>query len=96
MGRSPGINSIPAEVYQYGGAVRDERDSTTRPPGCSHSFPVQEQWTEIRLFKLQRHHPILHCRPNSGSRLAEDADPDDGKGNTSASVGSEPTWGLQI
>ena len=49
---------------------------------CGHCLAVQKQGRKIRLFKLPRHHPTLHCRQNLGSRLAEQAHPNDSKGNT--------------
>ena len=83
VGKSPGIDGIPAEVYQHGGATvlnklhdlvtncLDKRDSTAGPQGCSHRLSIQKQWRKIRPFKLARHHCALHCRQNLGSRLAE-------------------------
>ena len=80
VGKSPGIDGIPAEVYQHGGeAVLDKlQDLFTNRLEKGYlmtSFAVivsiQKQWRKIRLFKLPRHHSALHCRQNPGSRLAE-------------------------
>ena len=82
VGKSPGIDAIPAEVYQHGSEtaldkLQDlftncwEKDSTAGPQGCSHFLFVQKQGRKIRQFKLPRHHSALHCRQNLGSRLAE-------------------------
>ena len=71
VGKSPGIDGIPAEVYQHVGeavlsklqdlfTVLGERDSTTGPQGCNHCLSVQKQGRKIRLFKLSRHHSALH------------------------------------
>ena len=77
VGKLPGINGIPADVYQHRGeAVLDklqdlftncwERNSTKGPQGCGHCLSVQKQGRKIRLFKLSRHHSALHCRQNLG------------------------------
>ena len=85
VGKSPGIDGIPAEVYQHGGeAVLDKlQDLFTkcsekgtllqdlRDAGCSHCFSVQKRRRKIRLLKLPRHHSALHCRQNLGSCPAE-------------------------
>ena len=83
VGKSPGIDGIPAEVYQHGDeTVLDKlqdlfnscwgkRDSTVGPQGCSHCLSVQKQVRKIRLFKLPRHHSARLCRQNLGSRLAK-------------------------
>ena len=77
VGKSPGIDCIPAEVYQHEGeAVLDklqdlftncsETDFTAGPQGRSHRLSVQNQRRKIRLFKLSRHHAALNCRQNFG------------------------------
>ena len=83
VGKSPGIDGIPVEVYQHGReAVLDELqdlftncckkgDSTAGPQRCSHCLSEQKQGKKIRLFKLPRHHSALHCRQNLGSCLVE-------------------------
>ena len=82
VGKSPGIDGIPAEVYQYGGKtvfdkLQDlftncwEKGTTAGPRGFSHCLSVQKQRRKIRMFKLPRHHSALYCRQNLGSRLDE-------------------------
>ena len=82
VGKSPGIDGIPAEVYQQGGkTVLDKLqdlftncwEKGTLPQDLRDAVivSVQKQWRKIRLFKLPRHHSALHCRQNLGSRLAE-------------------------
>ena len=106
VGKSPGIDGIPAEVYQHGGeAVLDKLqdlftncwEKGTLPQDLRDAVivSVQKQWRKIRLFKLPRHYPILHCRQNLGSRVAEQAHSDDCKRKQcqKASVGSGPTKG---
>ena len=86
VGKSPGIDGIPAEVYQHGvETVLDKlqdlfTNSSAGPQGCSQCLSVQKQGRKIRLLKLPRHHSALHCRQNLGSRLAEQAHPDDSTG----------------
>ena len=83
VGKSPGIDGIPAEVYQHGGEevldkLQDlftncsETDFTAGPQGRSHRLSVQKQRRKIRLFKLSRHHAALNCRQNHDWRLAAD------------------------
>ena len=79
VGKSPGIDGIPADVYQNGGDAvlqkpqdmftycREKRDCTTG----LHCLSVQNQGRKIKLFKLPRHHSAPHCRQNFGSHLAE-------------------------
>ena len=78
VGKSPGIDGIPAEVYQHGGeAVLDKLqdlftncwEKGTLPQDLRDAVivSVQKQWRKIRLFKLPRHHSALHCRQNLGS-----------------------------
>ena len=61
VGKSPGIDGIPAEVYQHGEeAALDrlpdlltscwEKGTTAGPQGCSHCLSVQRQGRKIRLF----------------------------------------------
>ena len=82
MGKSPGIGGIPAGLSAWGrstagwapGSVHKllgERDFTAWPQRHSHCLSVQKQRRKIRLFKLPKHHPTLHCRQNLGSRHAE-------------------------
>ena len=62
VSKSPGIDGIPAEVYQHGvEAVLDklqdlftncwEKGTTAGPQGCSHCLSVRKQGRKIRLFK---------------------------------------------
>ena len=80
-GKSLGIDDIPEEIYQHGGeAVLDKLhdlftncwEKRTLPQVLRDAVIVCTKAREkIRLFKLSRHHPTLHCRQNLGSRLAE-------------------------
>ena len=76
VGKSPGINGIPAQVNQHEGeAVLDklqdlftncwEKETTTGPQGCSHCLSVQKQGRKIGLFKLLTHYSSLYCRQNT-------------------------------
>ena len=83
FGKSPGIDDIPAEVYQHGReAVLDKLldlftncwEKGTLPKDLRDAvivFMYKKQGREIRLFKPPRHHSDFHCRQNLGSRLAE-------------------------
>ena len=83
VGKSPGIDGIPAEVYQHEGeAVVDKLqdlftncwEKGTLPEDLRDAVIVslyKKQGRKIRLFKLLRHHSALHCRQNICSRLAE-------------------------
>ena len=81
-GKSPGIDGIPAEVYQHGGEtvlskLKDlftncwEKETLRQDLRDAVIVSVQKQGRKIRLFKLPKHHSALHCRQNLGSRLAE-------------------------
>ena len=83
VGKSPGIDVIPAEVYQHGGkAVLDKLqdlftdcwEKGTLPQDLRDAVIVslyKKQERKIRLFKLPGHYTALHCRQNLGLRLAE-------------------------
>ena len=82
VGKSPGIDGIPAEVYQHGGEavlgkLQDlftncwEKGTLLQDLWDAVIFSVQKQRRKIRLFNLPRNHSPLHCRQNLGSRLAE-------------------------
>ena len=75
VGKSPGINGIPANVYQYGGKAvlakfQDLITSCWKKGTLLQDLrdavivSEQEQGRKIRLFKLSRHHSALHCRQN--------------------------------
>ena len=100
VGRSPGTDGIPAEVYQCGeeavldllqdvftnwwekGTVlQDLRDAVT-------VSLYKNKGAKIRLFKLSRHYPTLHCRQNLGSHLAEWAHPN----NSTGKHARKPVW----
>ena len=82
VGKSPGIDGIPAEVYQHGGeAILDKLqdlfincwEEGTLPQGLRDAVivSVQKHGRKTRLFKLLRHHSALHCGKNPSSCLAE-------------------------
>ena len=81
VGKSPGIDDIPADVISTRReAVLDKLqdlftncwEKRTLPQVLRDAVIVCTKAREkIRLFKLSRHHPTLHCRQNLGSRLAE-------------------------
>ena len=77
VSKSPGIDGISAEVYQHEGeAVLDKLQVETRtlPQDLRDAIILslyKNQERNIRLFKLLRRHPTLHCRQNLGSCLAE-------------------------
>ena len=91
VSKSPGIDGIPAEVYQHGvEAVLDKLQDLFTKCWEKGTLPqylrdavivsVEKQGRKIRLFKLPMHRSALHCRQNLGSRLAEKAHPGDSTG----------------
>ena len=99
VGKSLGIDGIPAEVYQQRGeAVLDklqdlftncwEKGTLPQDPRDAVLVSVQKQKRKIRQCKLLRHHSTLHCRHNLGSHLAESAHPDDSTGKHAR----KPMW----
>ena len=83
VGKSPGIDGIPAEVYQQRGeAVLNKlqdlltncQEKGTLPQDLKDALIValyKKPGRKNRLFKLPRHHSALHCRQNHGSHPAE-------------------------
>ena len=83
VGKSPGIDDIPAEVYQHGGGKQCSISSRICSPTVGRKGLYRrtsrtqslslctKQGRKTRLFKLSRHHSAFHCRQNIGSRLAE-------------------------
>ena len=55
----------------------EERDCIAGRQGCNQRLSVQNRGRNIRLFRLLRYHPTVHCRQNLGSLLAEWSHPDD-------------------
>ena len=57
-----------------------EKETLPRTPGMQPLFLSTKSREKIRLFVLSRHHPAIHCRQNLGSRLAQQAHPNDSTG----------------
>ena len=86
LGKSPGIDGIPAEVYQYGGeAVLDKlQDLFTN---CWENGTLPQDLRDAVIVSLYKNKgeksdcsnyqgiTALHCWQNLGSRLAEKAHP---------------------
>ena len=79
--KSPGLDGIPAEVYQHGEeAVLDklqdmftnrwERGTLPKDLRDAVIVSLYKNKGEKSVFKLSRHHSALHCRQNLGWRLA--------------------------
>ena len=91
VGKSPGIYGIPAEVYQHGGeAVLNKlQDLFTN---CWEKEAVPQDLRDAVIVSLYKNKgdksdclnyrgiTALHYRQNLGSRLAEQAHPDDSTG----------------
>ena len=83
VGKSPGIDGIPAEVYQHGGEAALDKlqdlftnfwEKGTLPQDLRDAVIVslcKNKERKIRLFKLSMHYSALRSRQNIGSLLAE-------------------------
>ena len=82
VGKSPGIDGIPAEDFQHGGEtvldqLQDLFTNCLEKGTLLHNLrdaaivSVQKQGRKIRLFILLRHHSVLSCRENHHLLLAE-------------------------
>ena len=103
VGKSPGIDGIPAEVYQHGGETLLDKlqdlftncfEKGTLPQELRNAVIVSTYKNKFffflnRLFKLSKHHSALHCRQNHGFRLTEWTHSDDS--TKRKLVGSGPT-----
>ena len=73
---------------KFGGTAKARQDFFTVHCGMQSISLCTQQGGKISLFKLPRHHSALHCRQNLGSRLDEQAHPDDSTGKHTRN----PVW----
>ena len=92
VGKSPGIDGIPTEVFQNGGEAeleklqdlfincRQRKGLYLKTPRMQSSSLGTNTREKNLTVQTTRHHPTLHCSHNLGSCLAEQARSEDRTG----------------